>query len=551
VAARSAIPARRSRLLAPEPGWTAYADTVVVGSGIAGLTAALAARHAGSVLLVTKAQLSEGSTRWAQGGIAAALGRGDTPEAHLADTLTAGAGLCDAEAVRILVTGGPAAVRRLIDRGAQFDTAEDGAIALTREGGHHADRILHAGGDATGAEVSRALLARLDQLVDEIEVVHHALVLDLLLDAEGRSAGLTLHVMGEGERSGVGAIRSRAVVLATGGLGQVFRATTNPSVATGDGVALALRAGARVADLEFVQFHPTVLWLGDGARGQQPLISEAVRGEGAWLVDAKGERFMPALHPMGDLAPRDIVAKGIMRRAMETGVDHLWLDARFGEDKWRGRFPTIWESLHEHGIDPVRDLIPVAPAAHYSSGGVLTDRWGHTSIPGLYACGESACTGVHGANRLASNSLLEGLVFAERIGRDLARCFAPGEPAPGEPVADEREPVLLAPAVRSATQQAMSSGAGVLRSATSLSGTARVLRQLGEQTDDEPRTEAWEATNLQQVAEAMAALAARREETRGSHWREDYPKQDDARWRVRQVLSVDANGCTVTEEAVS
>jgi L-aspartate oxidase len=529
---------RTSRLLAPEPGWTAYADTVVVGSGIAGLTAALAARHAGSVLLVTKAQLADGSTRWAQGGIAAALGRGDTPNAHFEDTMVAGAGLCDPETVRILVTEGPAAVRRLIDRGAEFDRASDGRIALTREGGHHADRILHAGGDATGAEVSRALLARLDQLVDEIDVVHHALVLDLLTDSAGRAAGLTLHVMGEGARDGVGAVRARAIVLATGGLGQVFNATTNPSVATGDGVALALRAGAEVADLEFVQFHPTVFWLGEGARGQQPLISEAVRGEGAFLVDAKGERFMADLHELADLAPRDIVAKAIMRRAQESGLDHLWLDARhFGEDKWRGRFPTIWESLQRNGIDPVRDLIPVAPAAHYSSGGILTDHWGRTSIPGLYACGESACTGVHGANRLASNSLLEGLVFAERIGRDLVRAFGPGgDPAPGDPVRDERPQVLLEPSVRTATQQAMSLGAGVLRSDTSLAATIATLETLASRRETQPRAEAWEATNLHQVATALSAAAARREETRGSHWREDFPLADDERWRVRQIV---------------
>ena len=527
-----------SRLLAPEPGWTAYADTVVVGSGIAGLTAALAARHAGSVLLVTKAQLADGSTRWAQGGIAAALGRGDTTTAHFSDTMVAGAGLCDPESVRILVTEGPAAVRHLIGRGAEFDRASDGRIALTREGGHHADRILHAGGDATGAEVSRALLARLDQLMDEIEVVDHALVLDLLRDTDGRAAGLTLHVMGEGARDGVGAVRARAVVLATGGLGQVFNATTNPSVATGDGVALALRAGAQVADLEFVQFHPTVFWLGEGARGQQPLISEAVRGEGAFLVDAKGERFMTEVHELADLAPRDIVAKAIMRRAMDSGLDHLWLDARhFGEDKWRGRFPTIWESLQRHRIDPVRDLIPVAPAEHYASGGILTDHWGRTSIPGLYACGESACTGVHGANRLASNSLLEGLVFAERIGRDLARAFGPGgDPAPGEPVRDTRPQVLLDPGVRTATQQAMSLGAGVLRSADSLADTAARLEQLAAHTEAQPRAEAWEATNLHLVATALTAAAARREETRGSHWREDFPLADDDRWRVRQIV---------------
>src|SRR5258708_1887846 len=294
------------RLKAPKPGWQAYADTVVVGSGVAGITAALAARQAGSVLLVTKARLEDGSTRWAQGGIAAALGVGDTPEAHLKDTLVAGAGVCDEEAVRILVTEGPAAVRRLIALGAEFDKTDDGSIALTREGGHLADRIAHAGGDATGKEISRALIAALEHTLGEIEVIDHALVLDLLKDEDGAAAGVTLHVMGEGARDGVGAVHAKAVVLATGGVGPVFDATANPAVAARRGVAMALRAGAEVADLEFVQFHPTVMWLGGSARGQQPLISEAVRGEGAHLVDGAGVRFMVGLHPLAELAPRDV-----------------------------------------------------------------------------------------------------------------------------------------------------------------------------------------------------------------------------------------------------
>src|SRR6185503_19998433 len=324
--------------LAPAPGWTAYADTVVVGSGIAGLTAALAARHAGSVLLVNKARLSDGSTRWAQGGIAAALGRGDTPEAHLADTLTAGAGLCDADAVRTLVTEGPAAVRRLIDRGAQFDTAADGAIALTREGGHHADRIVHAGGDATGAEVQRALHATVRR-DPWIRLVEHALVLDLLRDADGRACGVTLHVLGEGAEDGVGAVQARAVVLATGGMGQIYAATTNPIVSTGDGVALALRAGAAVTDIEFVQFHPTALALSEGG-AQQPLVSEALRGEGAYLRDSDGARFMLGQHELAELAPRDVVAKAIHRVMAAEGSDHVWLDARHVPDV-TARFPTI------------------------------------------------------------------------------------------------------------------------------------------------------------------------------------------------------------------
>ncbi|MER6632777.1 L-aspartate oxidase, partial [Streptomyces sp. NPDC000987] len=410
----------RPRLFAPAPGWSIAADVVVVGSGVAGLTAALRCEAAGlETVVVTKARLDDGSTRWAQGGIAAALGEGDTPEQHLDDTLVAGAGLCDEEAVRILVTEGPDAVRRLISTGAHFDTDDEGGIELTREGGHHRRRIAHAGGDATGAEISRALVEA--ALARGVRMIENALVLDLLTDADGRTAGVTLHVMGEGQHDGVGAVHAPAVVLATGGMGQVFSATTNPSVSTGDGVALALRAGAEVSDLEFVQFHPTVLFLGPDAEGQQPLVSEAVRGEGAHLVDADGVRFMVGQHELAELAPRDIVAKGIMRRMQEQDAEHMFLDARhFGAEMWEHRFPTILAACRAHGIDPVTEPIPIAPAAHYASGGVRTDSHGRTTVPGLYACGEVACTGVHGANRLASNSLLEGLVYAERIAADIA-----------------------------------------------------------------------------------------------------------------------------------
>jgi len=533
------------RLAAPSPGWTAHADVVVVGSGVAGLTAAIQARRAGSVLLVTKALLDAGSTRWAQGGIAAALSPEDSPEEHLRDTLVAGVGLCADDAVRVLVTEGPGAVRRLIELGAELDRGPDGEIALTREGGHLRRRIAHAGGDATGAEISRALVAAVRR-DPGIEVVEHALVLDLLKDATGRAAGVTLHVMGEGQRDGVGAALARAVVLATGGLGQVFSATTNPPVSTGDGVALALRAGAQVADLEFVQFHPTVLWLGRGAKGQQPLVSEAVRGEGAVLVDADGRRFMAGAHPLAELAPRDVVAKGITRQMRATGADRVYLDARgFGPARWQERFPTILDSCRGHGIDPVTELIPVTPAAHYASGGVRTDLDGRTSVPGLHACGEVACTGVHGANRLASNSLLEGLVFAERIGADLAR----GLPPLQEPAADQRPAGLVDGAARGAIQEAMTRGAGVLRSARGLREALATLAGLTDVAGSDRCTEAWEATNMLTIAAVLAGAALDREETRGAHWREDHPELDDEQWLVHLVTTLEAGAPTVSYEA--
>ncbi|KOX25071.1 aspartate oxidase [Streptomyces sp. NRRL F-6491] len=529
---------------APEPGWAIDADVVVVGSGVAGLTAALRCTAAGlRTVVVTKARLDDGSTRWAQGGIAAALGEGDTPEQHLDDTLVAGAGLCDERAVRTLVTEGPDAVRRLIETGADFDKTSEGEIALTREGGHHRRRIAHAGGDATGAEISRALV---EAIRDRgVRTVEHALVLDLLTDAEGRTAGVTLHVMGEGRHDGVGAVHAPAVVLATGGMGQVFSATTNPAVSTGDGVALALRAGAEVSDLEFVQFHPTVLFLGAGAEGQQPLVSEAVRGEGAHLVDADGVRFMLGQHELAELAPRDVVAKAITRRMQEHGTEHMYLDARhFGARMWERRFPTILAACRAHGIDPVTEPIPVAPAAHYASGGVRTDLRGRTTVPGLYACGEVACTGVHGANRLASNSLLEGLVFAERIVEDIV---AAAPRAVGAPVPHPVPVVLPLPATdaRTRIQRIMTNGAGVLRSEASLRGAADALDALHEEavaggTDDskaaEPGVDSWETTNLLCVARVLVAAARRREETRGCHWREDRPDRDDAHWRRHLVV---------------
>jgi L-aspartate oxidase len=546
------LPDLPRRLVAPTPGWTTEADVIVVGSGIAGLTAALRLRErVDRVLLVTKTVLSAGSTRWAQGGIAAALDPEDTPEEHLEDTLVAGVGLCDVEAVRALVTEGPERVRELVALGANFDLDAGGVIKLTREGGHHRDRIAHAGGDATGAEISRALIAALHAVKDDpgVEVIEHALVVDLCTD-DGTVCGVTLHVIGEGQVDGVGAAFGRAVVLATGGLGQIYASTTNPPVATGDGMAAALRAGARVTDLEFVQFHPTVLFLGEGSTGQQPLISEAVRGEGAFLVDDTGRRFMEGRHELADLAPRDVVARAILDVMAERDLDHVWLDARhLGADFLEQRFPSIVARCRELGIDPATELMPVAPAQHYASGGVETDLVGRTSLDGLYACGECSCTGVHGANRLASNSLLEGLVFAARIADDVAGRFSAGELPRTHATAPAGPGDLLGADRRLEVQRAMSQGCGPVRTAASTRGAVDALGALvALPADAEPGPAAWETTNLLHLGLALSAVAHRREETRGGHVRADHPERDDDRWLTHQVVTrAERGGIEVSE----
>lgn len=519
------LPVLPRRLAAPDPGWAETTDVVVVGSGIAGLTVALHLREAGlHVTVVTKVNIDDGSTRWAQGGIAAVLDPLDTPAAHARDTLVAGVGLGDPAAVDVLVREGPARVRELMRLGAEFDRHPDGTLMLTREGGHRANRIVHAGGDATGAEVQRALHAAVRR-DPWIRLVEHALVLDLVTTVDGQAGGVTLHVLGEGTADGVGAILARAVVLATGGLGQVYASTTNPAVSTGDGVALALRAGATVTDVEFVQFHPTALMTGVRPSGQQPLVSEALRGEGAYLVDADGKRFMLGQHELAELAPRDVVAKAIHRVMLSSGTGHVYLDARhLGGAFLARRFPTIVAACRAAGIEPAEELVPVAPAAHYASGGVRTDPQGRTCVPGLYACGEVACTGVHGANRLASNSLLEGLVFARRIATDIAGALRQQRP-PADAITAAGAPAawVVDPAGNAALREAMSRGAGVLRSAASLAETAACLVELGEGRAPVD-TASWEATNLLTVATALVAAAYAREETRGCHWRDDFPE---------------------------
>jgi len=515
--------------------WEAAADLLVIGTGVAGLSAALRARELGlRVLVVSKDFVSAGNTAWAQGGIAVSCpgGTGDDSLAqHVADTLAAGAGLCSRTAAEQILSDGPRAITRLQRFGARFDTDADGSLARTREGGHSAFRVIHAGGDATGAEVQRALSAAVRE--DGIPVLEQHCATELLRADGGRVAG-ALAIDAQG-RPGV--LHAPAVLLATGGLGHLYAATSNPEGATADGIALALRAGAVVADLEFVQFHPTVLYAPGGPRGRRPLVTEAVRGEGAVLVDVNGERVMRGEHPLEDLAPRDVVAAAITRRAAETGAGHVYLDATGIGAKFADRFPTVHAACQQIGVDPAREPIPVASAAHYACGGVVTTADGRTSVSGLYAAGEVACTGLHGANRLASNSLLEGLVVgvraAEAAAEDLRR----------EPRRRAVEAVLPAMPVvnRELLQDTMSRWAGIGRDDRGLAEAQRTLERSSVVRPLRTRQLVEDAALLL-TARALLTAARIRTDSRGCHRRTDFPATDDVAWRRSTSLRLDVSG---------
>jgi L-aspartate oxidase len=504
-----------------------FTDVLVIGSGVAGLRAAIAAAEHGDVIVLAKGKLDSSNTAWAQGGIAAAVSESDTIESHIRNTLDAGAGLCNETAVRRIVEAGPRLVRELVEMGMPFDRDAAGQLLLGREGGHSAHRILHADGDATGLALSQTLL-NITRNHDKIRLFDRCFALDLMTDGNGgnRCLGAITHH----PKYGLQVIWAKATILASGGCGQIYRETTNPPVSTGDGLAMAYRAGAELADLEFMQFHPTVLYVAGASRA---LITEAVRGEGAYLVDRSGRRFMLGEHELAELAPRDIVSRSIVRQ-LSSGGDGVFLDARhIGRERFAERFPGIMKLLTQFDIDPGKDLIPVRPAAHYMIGGVWADENCRTSVDGLMAAGEVAATGLHGANRLASNSLLEGLVCGEQAGR---LCREEVERAPKLPIKlvsdirpSDRSELDLAD-VRSSLRSVMWRHVGIERHGDRMTEVSEMFDFWARYTldkifDEQP---GWEIQNMLLVGALISRAAAWRNESRGTHFRIDHPQADPA-----------------------
>jgi L-aspartate oxidase len=519
------------------PALPSDTDFIVVGAGIAGLRASIELASAGRVLCLAKREVTESNTQYAQGGIAAALSDDDEVSLHLEDTLKAGDGLVNEEAARVLVEEGPPRIEELMEWGTEFDRAGT-KIAFTREGAHSRNRVLHAHGDSTGREIGRALY-RKAAAIEPISFLEFEFTTDLLLEA-GRVTGVRVL-----DQSGqLHEIRATSVLLATGGLGHVYSNTTNPEVATGDGVAMAFRAGAEISDMEFVQFHPTALFLKGAPRF---LLSEALRGEGAYLRNLELKRFMPKYHELGELAPRDVVARAIAHELelvkspdASAFLDLTHLDA----DRVRTRFPTIYATCMRYNIDIATELVPIRPAAHYAMGGVRTDLWGQTSLPGLYAAGEVACTGVHGANRLASNSLLEGLVYGaraaqsmrEHLGSRTGHTAAAPSPTMGSSNnghAAETEKLIQK------VQGLMWQHVGVVRDGKTLQQIVPELRTLQSRMPAPTDRRSHEAANILHTGLLIARSALAREESRGAHYRLDHPLKDDARYRKHSIVSGD------------
>ena len=514
-----------------------FTDVLVIGSGVAALRAAIEMAPALHVTLLTKSRMTESNSYYAQGGIAAALAPDDTVESHVSDTLSAGCGLSDEAVVRQVVGAAPGCIRELAEGGAHFDAA-DGRLCVSREGGHSAPRIVHARGDETGKEIATSLLDRVRRLAS-VDVREETFAVDLLTVDGAVVGALAWHAP-----EGLFIVRAKRTMLATGGLGRIYRETTNPEVATGDGLAMAYRAGAALADMEFVQFHPTTLYIAGASRH---LISETVRGEGGRLVDKAGRPFMPDYHPMGDLAPRDVVSRAIVDHLRQTGATNVFIDLTHLEGDVRKRFPGIAKACKQFDIDIAHDRIPVRPSAHYMVGGARVDAVGRTSLPHLYACGEVSATWLHGANRLGSNSLLEALVYGRLAGRDVAESLVGG----GDGNAPERirtdvsrstRGELHLPDVRDSLRSLMWRYVGIVRRADDLAEGDALIEfwqsYVLDKVFDKPP--GWELQNMLTLGRLMTHAALLRTETRGVHYRSDYPDRDDVHWKKHILMARDA-----------